>query len=151
MNESDSIDIFIKNWQSALDAALSAGNKIDEEMKFDLIMGSLPNSWDTFITTHGNDKSSNIRDLFVKMRREEFRRRKPKFQNDGSTTMVATIRQHGQSIQQSAPRAQQFQRTGAERGVGGTSSISTIICRYCYKPGHINRYCRSITKQRKKI
>ena len=143
MNESDSIDIFIKNWQSALDAALSAGNKIDEEMKFDLILGSLPDSWDTFITTHGNDKSSNIRDLFVKMRREELRRRKPKFQNDGSTAMAATIRQHGQSTQQSTPRAQQLQRTGATRGVGGISSISTIICRYCHKPGHIERYCRS--------
>ena len=142
MNESDSIDIFIKNWQFSLDAALSAGNNIDEEMKFDLILGSLPDSWDTFITTHGNDKSSNIRDWFAKMRREELRRRKPKSQIDESTAMVATIRQHGQSIQQSKPKAYQLQRTGATRG-GGTSPISTIICRYCHKPGDIERYCRS--------
>ena len=42
-------------------------------MKFNLILGVLPDSWDTFVTTHGNDrhfeheeyvpKNENIREL----------------------------------------------------------------------------------------
>ena len=58
MEESEGIDTFIRKWQLALEQALSAGNKIDEDMKFDLILGALPNSWDTFVTIHGNDDNT---------------------------------------------------------------------------------------------
>ena len=44
MEESEGIDTFIRKWQLALEQALSAGNKIDEDMKFDLILGALPDS-----------------------------------------------------------------------------------------------------------
>jgi hypothetical protein len=71
--QEESIDTLIHNWQSALDSTLSAGNKTDDEMKYDLILGSLPVSWDNFVTTHGNDDKSNLKNLFAKMRREELR------------------------------------------------------------------------------
>ena len=92
MNESDSIDNFIRNWQSVLDAALSAGKDIDEEMRFDLILGALPDSWDSFVTMHGNDDTSKVKDWLAKMRREELRRNKLKLQLDESTAMADTIR-----------------------------------------------------------
>ena len=69
MHEDESIDTLIRNWQSALDSAISTGNKIDEEMRYDLILGSLPVSWDKFVTTHGNDDKSNLKNLFAKLRR----------------------------------------------------------------------------------
>ena len=92
MNESDSNGNFIRNWQSTLDTALSAGNDIDEEMRFDLILGALPDSWDTLVTMHGNDDTSNMKDLLVKIRREELQRNKSKLQLDESTAMADTIR-----------------------------------------------------------
>jgi hypothetical protein len=115
MQEEESIDTLIRNWQSALDSALSAGNKIDDEMKYDLILSSLPVSWDNFVTTHGNDDKSNLKNLFAKMRREELRRKKPRFQNDGSIAMAASMRSQGnQSIY---PRYQKFrpQQTGGTK------------------------------------
>ena len=54
--------------------------------------------------------------------------------------MAATIHQHGKSIKQLKPKAQQLQLTGVTRG-GGTFPISTNNCRYCHKPRHIERYC----------
>ena len=52
MEESEGIDTFIRTGQLALEQAVLVGNKIDEDMKFDLILGALPDSWDTFVTTH---------------------------------------------------------------------------------------------------
>ena len=93
MEESEGIDTFIRKWQLALEQALSAGNKIDEDMKFDLILGALPDSWDTFVTTHGNDDTSNMKNMFLKMKREEIRRIKGKAKhNDGSMAMSAITR-----------------------------------------------------------
>jgi hypothetical protein len=75
---------------------LLTSNKIVDKMKYDLILGSLPIWWDNFITTHGNNDKWLI---FAKMGSEELRRKKPKFQNDGSVAMVAIVRSQGnQSI-----------------------------------------------------
>ena len=139
MHEDESIDTLIRNWQSALDSAVSEGNKIDEEMRYDLILGSLPVSWDNFVTTHGNDDKSNLKNLFAKLRREEVRRKKPRFQTDGSIAMAATMRSQGN--QSNYSRYQKFrpQQSGATRAI----ALSTITCRYCRKPRRIERDCRS--------
>ena len=55
MEESEGIDAFIRKWQLAPKQALSANNKIDEDMKFDLILDALSNLWDNFVTTHAKD------------------------------------------------------------------------------------------------
>ena len=46
---------FIRKWQLALEQVLPTSNKIDEDMKFDLILDALPNLWDNFVTTHAKD------------------------------------------------------------------------------------------------
>ena len=90
MEESEGIDTFIRKWQLALEQALLASHKIDEDMKFDLILGALPDSSDTFVTTHGNDDTSKMKNMFLKRKREEIRRIKGKAKhNDGSMTMIA--------------------------------------------------------------
>ena len=104
-------------------------------MQFDLILGSLPDSWKTFITTHGNDDTSNMKNLFAKMRRENLRRKKPKSQNDGSIAMAATIRfQRGNQSNSRNPRF----KTNQLR-VPNAIIVSTMTCRYCHKLGHIER------------
>ena len=139
MNEDDSIETLIRNWQSALDSALSAGNKIDEDMRYDMILGSLPDSWDNFVTTHGSDDTSDIKTLFAKMRREELRRKKPRSKNDGSIAMAATMR--GQQGNQ--PNLRNLKFKPQQMGATSAITISTISCRYCHKLGHIERDCRN--------
>ena len=143
MEESEGIDTFIRKWQLALEQALSAGNKIDEDMKFDLILGALPDSWDTFVTTHGNDDTSNMKNMFLKMKREEIRRIKGKAKhNDGSMAMSAITRFQKSNF--SKPRFQKFQRSYKpnQPSKQGALNVSTITCRYCNKTGHMERECR---------
>jgi hypothetical protein len=61
INKHDLVDILIQNWQMAPDLALFAGNKIDDDMEFDLILDSIQSSWNTSITTLGNDVTSNMK------------------------------------------------------------------------------------------
>ena len=49
--------------------ALSTGNNIDEDMTFGLTLGALLDSWDTFVTTHGNDATSNMKNMILKMKK----------------------------------------------------------------------------------
>ena len=51
----DGIDSFIRKWQLPTEQALSMDKKIDEDMKFDLILDALSNLWDNFVTTHAKD------------------------------------------------------------------------------------------------
>ena len=61
--EDESLDTFISKYQSAYDRAISAGNKIDEEMKVDIMFGALPNSWGPFIVIHGADPTLSLQNL----------------------------------------------------------------------------------------
>ena len=58
MREGEPTNTFISNWQRQLDAAISAGNIIDETSKCEILMGSLPESWITFVSIHSNESQS---------------------------------------------------------------------------------------------
>ena len=65
---------FIRKWQLALEQVLPTSNKIDEDMKFYLILVALPYSWFTFVTTHGNDDTLNIKNIFLKLKIQKIQR-----------------------------------------------------------------------------
>ena len=69
MKEIDGIDTIIRKWQFPPKQALSVDNKTNEDMTFNLILGALPYSWDTFVTTHGNDDTSNMKNIILKMKK----------------------------------------------------------------------------------
>ena len=78
MREGEPTDTFISNWQRQLDAAISAGNIIDETSKCEILMSSLPESWITFVSIHSNEKDLNLQTLIAKNKQAELQRKKPK-------------------------------------------------------------------------
>ena len=77
MKEDDSLDAFISKHSYAYDRAISTGNKIDEEMKVDIMFGSLPTLRGPFIVIHEVDQTLSLQNLISKMKQEDLRRRKP--------------------------------------------------------------------------
>ena len=77
MREGEPMDTVIRNWQRKLNVAISAGNIIDETSKCEILMGSLPESWITFMSIHSNEKDINAQILIAKIKQEELRRKKP--------------------------------------------------------------------------
>jgi hypothetical protein len=78
MREEDSIDYFINKYYSAYDNASSAGNKIEEDMKIDILLGALPSSWSPFIVVNGADSNLTLQNLISKLKQEDLRRRRVK-------------------------------------------------------------------------
>ena len=152
MREGEPTDTFISNWQRQLDAAISAGNIIDETSKCEILMGSLPESWITFVSIHSNEKDLNLQTLIAKIKQDELRRKKPNGQTDTSHTshmaMAASMRHHykGNSYKGNYHKPKTFQkfhpRNKPPQGGAGAITMSTIFCRYCNKPGHLERECR---------
>ena len=60
MQEGEQLDVFISKWKKQLDAAVTAGNNIDETSKCEILMGALPSSWMTFVSIHSEDKDLNL-------------------------------------------------------------------------------------------
>ena len=52
--------------------ALSVGNRIHEDMKFDLISGALPDLWHTFVSTDGNNDTLNMKNMLLEMKRKRY-------------------------------------------------------------------------------
>ena len=95
MREGEPMDTVIRNWQRKLNVAISAGNIIDETSKCEILMGSLPESWITFMSIHSNEKDINAQILIAKIKQDELRKKKPNSQIDRSRmAMAASMRHH---------------------------------------------------------
>ena len=140
MQEGEQLDVFISKWKKQLDAAVTAGNNIDETSKCEILMGALPSSWMTFVSIHSEDKDLNLQNLIAKLKQDELRRKKTNTQHEVShIAMAASIRNQPRNF--SKQKFQKFQPKAKPSG-SGAITISTIICRYCNKPGHFERDCR---------
>jgi hypothetical protein len=164
MREEDSIDYFINKYYSAYDNASSAGNKIEEDMKIDILLGALPSSWSPFIVVNGADSNLTLQNLISKLKQEDLRRRRVTDQasTDASNmAMVATMRNQKSNfnnfnnfrnnrINSNQHNNNRFQKFGKNhlnnkfqnQRQGALTISKSIICHYCGKAGHIERDCR---------
>jgi hypothetical protein len=93
MHEREDLDTFLSNWKKHLDAAITAGNTIEEISRCEILMGALPTSWMAFVSIHSEDKALNLQNLIAKLKQDEFRQKRENPQHEvNHTTMVATIR-----------------------------------------------------------
>ena len=142
MHEGEDLDTFLSNWKKHLDAAITAGNIIEEISRCEILMGALPASWMAFVSIHSEDKALNLQNLIAKLKQDELRRKRANPQHEvHHTAMVASIRNQRGSGFSPKSQMQKFQPKNKPSG-SGAISISTIICRYCNKQGHFERDCR---------
>ena len=98
-------------------------------MKFDFILDALLDLWDSFITTHGNDDTSNMKNMFLKMNREEIQRIKGKMKHNNRSMVTIAITR----IQKPNFSKQRFQKSYKpnQSPRQGAIKVSMVICRYC--------------------
>ena len=159
MKEDDSLDTFISKYQSAYDTAISTSNKIDEEMKVDIMFGALPTSWGPFIVIHGADPTLSLQNLVSKMKQEDLpRRKRQNVSHNPHMAMIATMKnqrgnfnrnkfRNNNKYTKSIPSIHDGNKFHNKKSLqnkkSGAHSISSqIICRYCGKAGHMERDCR---------
>ena len=93
-------------------------------------------------STHGNDDTLNIKNMFLEMKIQKIQRIKGNMKhNNWSMTMSAIIRFQKSNFSKSI--LQKFQRSynPNEPSRQVEINVSTIICRYCNKPGHMEGEC----------
>ena len=63
MHEEDEMNAFINSWKRKLDDCLMSGVEIESKLQRLLLLGALPPSWSTFVTTQNFNTSTTLIDL----------------------------------------------------------------------------------------
>jgi len=53
MTHNDEVFLFLENWQATLQEAATTGCQNSDSQQVTLLLATLPNSWDSFITSQG--------------------------------------------------------------------------------------------------
>ena len=71
MQEDDEMNAFINSWKLKLDDCLTSGVEIESKLQRLLLLGALPPSWSTFVTTQNFNTNTTLIDLINCIRKEE--------------------------------------------------------------------------------
>ena len=69
LQEEENVLTFLDTWEIYLEEAIIAGNEISEEMKIELLLSKLLESWSTFVTM--NSQGNSLSDLITMTRHEK--------------------------------------------------------------------------------
>ena len=150
LQEEENVLTFLDTWEIYLEEAIIAGNEISEEMKIELLLSKLLESWSTFVTM--NSQGNSLSDLITKIRHEKLRRQLK--ESTPSLAMTVTFSRTQKSSYNNRYRAKSDAYRNAE--ISSTNKVNDawkastkqsnggfkLICRYCKKEGHTERACR---------
>ena len=113
--------------------------KFEEEVQGLWLLGTLPDSWETFRTSLSNSAPycSITMDLVKScVLNEEMRRNS---QGSSSESDVLVIEKRGKSKS----------RENRDRSKSKTNKFANVECHYCHLKGHIRKYCRQLKRDMK--
>ncbi|WJX48823.1 hypothetical protein P8452_35337 [Trifolium repens] len=118
----------------------------DDEIQGLWLLGTLPNSWETFRTSLSNSAPNGIisMDLAKSSVLNEELRRKSQGSSSHSEVLVTESRGRQQS------RGPSNRGTSRGKSQGGSNRFSNVECHYCKEKGHIKRFCRKLKRENKK-
>jgi transposase InsO family protein len=133
-------------FQGIVNQLSGMGIKFDEEIQGLWLLGTLPDSWETFRTSLSNSAKDGVITMELaknSIMNEEMRR---KSQGSSSHSDVLVTERRGRS-QSRGPS-----NRGNQRGTSSSSKgkFADVECYYCGKKGHTQRYCRQAKKENKK-
>jgi hypothetical protein len=137
-----SVTEHMNNFQGVINQLTTMEMKIDDEMQALLLLGSLPDSWETFVVTVSNSapdgvlSMSNVKD---NMQNEETRRKSSGASSSGS--QVFFVENRGRSKSR-GPK-------GHGRSVSRSSTRFTGKCHHCGIVGHMKRNCHKLKRELK--
>ncbi|KAK9906214.1 hypothetical protein M0R45_002714 [Rubus argutus] len=137
-----SVTEHMNNFQGVINQLTTMEMKIDDEMQALLLLGSLPDSWETFVVTVSNSapdgklSMSNVKD---NLQNEETRRKSSGASSSGSQVFVVENRGRSKSR---GPK-------GHGRSVSRSKTRFTGKCHHCGIVGHMRRNCHKLRKEQK--
>ena len=128
------------NFISLVNQLVTMGMKIDDEMQALLLLGSLPDSWETLVISLSNSVPKLTMDIVKDSLLNEEARRKEKGESSSSSEAYVSEKQEARGRSKTrAPHGNG--KKDPQRG--RSKSRSNIKCYYCNKLGHIQRECRA--------
>ncbi|RVW22327.1 Retrovirus-related Pol polyprotein from transposon TNT 1-94 [Vitis vinifera] len=131
----------LNTFQGIINQLAGMNIKFEEEVQGLWLLGTLPDSWETFRTSLSNSAPDGIMNMdLVKscVLNEEMRR---KSQGSSSQSSVLVIEKRGRSKSR-GPK-------NRDRSKSKTNKFANVECHYCHLKGHIKKYCRQLKRDMK--
>ena len=131
----------LNNFQGIMNQLSAMGIKFDEEIQGLLLLGSLPDSWETFRTSLSNSAPDGVISMDSaksSVLNEEMRR---KTQGSSSSDVLIT-----------GPRGRNKTRSSQHREQNRSKSkgrLKDIECYHCGMKGHTKKFCRKLKRENK--
>lgn len=131
----------LNTFQGIINQLASMNLSFDDEIQGLWLLGTLPNTWETFRTSLSNSAPNGIisMDLAKSSVLNEEMRRKSQVSSSQSEVLVTESRGRSQS------------RGPGNRGTsrGASNKWANVECHHCGLKGHIKKYCRKLKKENK--
>ena len=146
MKEEDDVDNFLTTWEKKLDDTITSGLDISDKLQRCLLLGALPSSWSSFVTTQNLNKKATVEDLMGDIRQEDSMRKIREENTSTQAIAMAAYRPHFKS----QPRYKSFksQWINAPMTKGGMK-FTRSYCNICKRPGHTPQECKAKQKIRR--
>ena len=128
-DDDTSVAVHLNNFQNVTNQLSTMGMKVDDELLALLLLGTLPDSWETFVVTLSNSASNGVLSMDTvkhNMLNEEQRRKS-----------VGTDNEHARALYVKGKGKNLGQRFSGD-------------CHYCGEKGHMKRMCRKWKQNKKK-
>ncbi|RVW62457.1 Retrovirus-related Pol polyprotein from transposon TNT 1-94 [Vitis vinifera] len=128
----------LNTFQGIINQLAGMNIKFEEEVQGLWLLGTLPDSWETFRTSLSNSAPDGIMNMdLVKscVLNEEMRR---KSQGSSSQSNVLVTEKRGRSKSR-GPK-------NRDRSKSKTNKFANVECHYCHLKGHIKKYCRQLKR-----
>ncbi|WJX13388.1 hypothetical protein P8452_03779 [Trifolium repens] len=136
----------LNTFQGILNQLSEMKLSFDDEIQGLWLLGTLPNSWETFRTSLSNSAPNGIISIDLaksSVLNEELRRK-----SQGSSSHSEVLVTESRGRQQS--RGPSNRGTSRGKSQGGFNRFANIECHHCKEKGHIKRFCRKLKRENKK-
>ncbi|GKC21847.1 putative RNA-directed DNA polymerase [Tanacetum coccineum] len=136
----DHLNVF----QGIINQLAGMGIKFEDEIQGLWLLGTLPDTWETFRTSLSNSAPDGVITMELakgSILNEEMRR---KSQGSSSHSDVLVIERQGRSKSR-GPSNRDNHRSSSSKG-----KFSDVECYHCHKKGHTMKFCRQLKKENKK-
>ncbi|KAL4559836.1 hypothetical protein LXL04_031982 [Taraxacum kok-saghyz] len=133
----------LNTFQGIINQLAGMGIKFEDEIQGLWLLGSLPDSWETFRTSLSNSAANGIITMELakgSILNEEMRRK-----SQGSSSQSDVLVTDGRGRSQSRGPSNKGKHRSKSKG-----KFTEYVCNHCGKKGHTIKYCRQLKKENKK-
>lgn len=141
--EGTSMADHLNTFQGVFNQLSEMGIKFEDEIQGLWLLGTLPNSWETFRTSLSNSAPNGIVTMDLaksSVLNEEMRRKSQGSSSSQSEVLVTEFR--GRS------KSRGLSKRGKSRSGSKSARFANIECYYCHEKGHTKKFCPKLQKKK---